>query len=118
MIDFPGALERELVPPLPALDVLDQPTRRLIVALLAHQPATVGELSGLLGLSQPLVSKHVRVLLDAGLLHVDRSPHDRRVRSYRLRRKPFAELEAWLADIRSTWRERTRHHPHERDEQL
>ena len=116
MIDFRAVLQRELVPPLRALDVLDQPTRRLIVALLAHQPASVGELSRMLELSQPLISKHVRVLLDAGLLDVDRSPHDGRVRLYRLRREPFAELEVWLADIRATWQQRTRHRPRERDD--
>jgi DNA-binding transcriptional ArsR family regulator len=117
-MDFRGRLHRGLVPPLPALDVLDQPTRRLIVALLAHQPATVGQLSQVLELSQPLVSKHVRALIDAGLLDVAPSSHDGRVRLYRLRREPFAELEAWLADIRATWHKRTRHRPHERDDAL
>lgn len=64
------------------------------------------------------MSKHVRVLLDAGLLTVIRSPNDGRVRLYRLRREPFAELEAWLADIRADWAERTRHRPGERDDGL
>ena len=117
VMDFRDALHEAYAPDLRALDVLDQPTRRLIVALIAQQPLTVGRLSRLLGLSQPLVSKHVRVLLDAGLLAVSRSPNDGRVRIYRLRREPFAELEAWLADIRTDWQKRTRHRPHERDEQ-
>ena len=117
-MDFRAALDRELLPPLHALDVLDQPPRRLIVALLSHQPATVGQLSRTLELSQPLVSKHVRALLDAGLVDVAPSAHDGRVRLYRLRREPFAELEAWLADIRAAWHQRTRHRPHERDDTL
>jgi DNA-binding transcriptional ArsR family regulator len=117
-MDFRGRLHQGLVPPLPALDVLDQPTRRLIVALLAHEPASIGQLTRMLELSQPLVSKHVRTLLDAGLLDVAPSAQDGRLRLYRLRRQPFAELEAWLADIRATWHKRTRHRPHERDDHL
>lgn len=99
----------ELVPPLPVLDVLDSPTRRLIVYLLAQGPASVRWLSRVLDRSQPLVSKHLRVLLEAGLLEVDRSTRDGRIRLYRLRREPFAHTEAWLADIRATWHRTTRH---------
>jgi DNA-binding transcriptional ArsR family regulator len=117
-MEFRDALHDAYAPDLSALDVLDQPTRRLIVGLIAREPSSVGRLCRLLGLSQPLVSKHVRVLLGAGLLAVTRSTHDGRVRVYRLRRQPFAELEAWLADVRTDWQERTRHRPHERDEQL
>jgi DNA-binding transcriptional ArsR family regulator len=118
VMEFRDALHEAYAPNLAALDVLDQPTRRLIVGLIAREPGTVGRLCRLLGLSQPLVSKHVRILLDAGLLDVSRSPRDGRVRVYRLRRQPFAELEAWLADIRADWHERTRHRADERDEQL
>ena len=117
-MEFRDALHEAYAPDLRALDVLDQPSRRLIVALIAQQPLTVGRLSHLLGLSQPLVSKHVRVLLDAGLLTVTRSARDGRVRVYRLRREPFAELEAWLADMRADSQKRTRHRPQERDVQL
>jgi DNA-binding transcriptional ArsR family regulator len=106
----------ELVPALPALDVLDTPTRRRIVYLLAHGPASVRWLSRVLDQSQPLVSKHLRVLLEAGLLDVDQSAHDGRIRLYRLRREPFAHTEAWLADIRTTWHRTTRHHRYDEDE--
>jgi DNA-binding transcriptional ArsR family regulator len=106
----------EVVPPLPALDVLDSPIRRRIVYLLAHGPASVRWLSRALNRSQPLVSKHLRVLLEAGLLDVDRSDRDGRVRLYRLRREPFAQTEAWLADIRATWHRTTRHQLYDEDE--
>ncbi len=106
----------ELVPPLPALDVLDSPMRRGIVYLLAQGPASVRWLSRVLDRSQPLVSKHLRVLLEAGLLDVDRSDRDSRIRLYRLRREPFAETEAWLADIRATWHRTTRHHLYDEQE--
>jgi DNA-binding transcriptional ArsR family regulator len=106
----------ELVPPLPALDVLDSPTRRRIVYLLAQGPASVRWLSRVLDQSQPLVSKHLRVLLDAGLLEVDRSDRDGRIHLYRLRREPFAQTEAWLADIRTTWHRTTRHHLYDEHE--
>lgn len=110
-----AAAAPELLPPLRALDVLAEPTRRLIVQLLAHQPATVTELARLLGQSQPRVSKHLRALREAGLVQANVSPADGRVRVYDLRRDQLAELEAWLADIRADWRRRTRHTPLEPD---
>jgi DNA-binding transcriptional ArsR family regulator len=67
-MEFRDALHDAYAPDLAALDVLDQPTRRLIIGLIAREPSTVSRLCRLLGLSQPLVSKHVRVLLDAGLV--------------------------------------------------
>ena len=117
-MELDADLLAQLVPPLLALDVLDSPARRWIVYLLAHGPASVSRLSRELGQSQPLVSKHIRVLLEAGLLDVARSSSDGRVRLYRLRREPFAQTEAWLADIRATWHQSTRHAPYERDDRL
>ena len=101
----------DLLPSLRALDVLAEPSRRLILQLLAQQPATVTELARRLKQSQPLVSKHLRVLREAGLVEASVSPADGRVRVYDLRRHQLAELEAWLADLRATWHRRTRHTP-------
>jgi LmbE family N-acetylglucosaminyl deacetylase len=57
---------------------------------------------------QPLLSKHLRILREAGLVEATLGGADRRRRVYDLRREPLAELEAWLADIRADWHHRTR----------
>jgi DNA-binding transcriptional ArsR family regulator len=80
--------------------VLAEPTRRQILDLLRDGERPVGELVDLLGSSQPLVSKHLKVLRDAGL--VEARPQAQR-RLYRLRPEPLAELDAWLAPYRRLW---------------
>lgn len=79
---------------------LAEPTRRSILDLLRDGERPVGELVERLSLSQPLVSKHLRVLRDAGL--VDVRPDAQR-RLYRLRPEPLAELDEWLAPYRRLW---------------
>jgi|SRR5919198_6716937 DNA-binding transcriptional ArsR family regulator len=81
-------------------DVVAEPTRRRILDLLRERERPVGELVGLLGISQPGVSKHLRALRDAGLVSV-RVEAQRRW--YRLRATPLAELDAWLAPYRQFW---------------
>jgi len=80
--------------------VLAEPTRREILDLLRDRERPVGELVDALGASQPLVSKHLKVLRDAGL--VDVRPDAQR-RLYRLRPEPLVELDAWLASYRHLW---------------
>jgi DNA-binding transcriptional ArsR family regulator len=80
--------------------VLAEPTRREILELLRDGERPVGELVEQLGSSQPLVSKHLRVLRDAGL--VEARPQAQQ-RLYRLRPEPLAELDAWLAPYRGLW---------------
>jgi DNA-binding transcriptional ArsR family regulator len=82
------------------LDVLAQPTRRQILDLLRERPRLVGELSAALDLSQPLTSKHLRVLRDAGLVDV---ATEGKARRYHLRPAPLAELDEWLAPYRWLW---------------
>jgi len=86
------------------LSVLAEPTRRRILDLLLEQPRTVnqlvGELVDLLGLSQPGVSKHLRVLRDGGFVAVRA---DAQRRFYELRPAPLAEVDAWLAPYRRLW---------------
>ena len=82
------------------LSVLAEPTRRRILDLLLEQPRTVNQLVGALGTSQPTASKHLRVLRDAGLVHVH--PEAQR-RVYALRPHRLAELDAWLAPYRRLW---------------
>ena len=80
--------------------VLAEPTRRTILDLLRDGERPVGELVDRLRLSQPAVSKHLRVLREAGLVDV-RSDAQRRL--YRLRPEPLAEVDAWLAPYRRLW---------------
>jgi DNA-binding transcriptional ArsR family regulator len=81
-------------------EVLAEPTRRRILDLLLEQPRSVGELVDRLGLSQPGTSKHLRVLRDAGLVHVRREAQRR---WYELRPEPLTEIDAWLAPYRQLW---------------
>jgi DNA-binding transcriptional ArsR family regulator len=81
-------------------DVLAEPTRRRILDLLREEERPVSELVRRLAISQPGVSKHLRVLRDAGLVEVR---HDAQRRYYRVRAEPLAEIDAWLAPYRRLW---------------
>ena len=81
-------------------EVLAEPARRRILELLRQRERPVGELVERLDLSQPGVSKHLRVLREAGLVRV-RPEGQRRV--YGLRAEPLRELDAWLAPYREFW---------------
>jgi DNA-binding transcriptional ArsR family regulator len=81
-------------------DALAEPARREILELLRQGERTVGELVERLKLSQPGVSKHLRVLRHAGLVRV--RPEGQR-RWYGLRAEPLAELDAWLQPYREYW---------------
>jgi len=83
-----------------AFDVLAEPTRRRILDLLREDERPVGELVGALALSQPGVSKHLKVLRDAGLVEVR---HDAQRRYYRVRAEALAEIDEWLAPYRRMW---------------
>ncbi len=80
--------------------VLAEPHRRDILDLLREGERPVGDLVDELRLSQPTVSKHLRVLRDAGLVEVRQ---DAQRRLYRVRAEPLAEIEAWLAPYRRLW---------------
>jgi DNA-binding transcriptional ArsR family regulator len=86
-----------------AFELLAEPTRRQIVGLLRERPRAVGELVSQLGLSQPGVSKHLRVLREGGLVRVR---PDAQRRWYELDPAPLAELDAWLEPYRALWAER------------
>ncbi|MDY7086854.1 MAG: metalloregulator ArsR/SmtB family transcription factor [Actinomycetota bacterium] len=83
-----------------ALAALAEPTRRRIVDALRLRECTVGELVETLAMSQPAVSKHLRVLREAGVVTA-RIRAQQRV--YRLEPGPFRELDAWLAPYRRMW---------------
>jgi DNA-binding transcriptional ArsR family regulator len=83
-----------------AFDVIAEPRRRQILDLLARGEQPVGELVRRLRMSQPAVSKHLRVLRDAGLVT---SRVDAQRRRYRLNATPLAEIDRWLAPYRALW---------------
>lgn len=81
-------------------EVMAEPNRRVIVELLRDRERTVGELVGALDVSQPAVSKHLKVLRDAGLVE---SRVDAQKRFYRVRVQPLREIDAWLEPYRAIW---------------
>jgi DNA-binding transcriptional ArsR family regulator len=83
-----------------AFDVLADPSRRQILGLLLEGERSAGELVEALQISQPAVSKHLKVLREAGFAEV-RADAQRRL--YRLRPEPLAEIDAWLQPFRRYW---------------
>ena len=81
-------------------DVLVDPHRRQILALLRSRPHAVGELVEHTGLAQSGVSRHLRILREAGFVTVTREAQSR---VYRLEPARFQELDQWLADYRTLW---------------
>ncbi|HEY5105276.1 MAG TPA: metalloregulator ArsR/SmtB family transcription factor [Caulobacteraceae bacterium] len=84
-------------------EALAEPNRRRIIELVGQHDRSAGQIVDALQISQPGVSKHLRVLREAGLVSV-RKDAQRRV--YRLRPEKLAELDAWLAPYRRFWRGR------------
>lgn len=81
-------------------EVIAEPNRRAILSLLASSEQSVGEIERRLRMAQPTVSKHLRVLREAGFVE---STVDAQRRLYRLRAEPLQELDAWLAPFRRFW---------------
>lgn len=84
-----------------AFSILAEPARRQILDLLRDGEKSVSDLVEALGMSQPAVSKHLRILREAGL--VEARPRGQ-LRLYRLRPEPLAEIDAWLAPYRRLWK--------------
>src|SRR5689334_21900473 len=84
-------------------EILAEPRRRHILDLLRERDRSVNDLVSALGISQPGVSKHLRVLRDAGLVEA-RVEGQRRV--YRLRPEPLQQVDEWLTPYRAAWRDR------------
>jgi len=80
--------------------VLAEPNRRAILGLLVSSDRSVGEIERRLRMPQPAVSKHLRVLRDAGFVE---STVDAQRRLYRLKPEPLQEVAAWLAPFREFW---------------
>jgi DNA-binding transcriptional ArsR family regulator len=81
-------------------EIIAEPSRRAILSLLVSSEQSVGEIERHLRMSQPTVSKHLRVLRDAGFVE---SIVDAQRRLYRLKPEPLQELDVWLAPFRRLW---------------
>jgi len=81
-------------------EIIAEPNRRAILSLLVSSQQSVGEIESQLRMTQPTVSKHLRVLRDAGFVE---STVDAQRRLYRLKPEPFQEVDAWLAPFRRFW---------------
>ena len=81
-------------------DIIAEPNRRAILSLLVSSQRSVGEIERRLGMPQPTVSKHLRVLREAGFVE---SMVDAQRRLYRLKPEPLQEVDAWLAPFRRFW---------------
>jgi DNA-binding transcriptional ArsR family regulator len=103
--DRRSASEAELAT---VLQALADPTRLGVVQLLSTSPRRAGELAAASGVSAPAMSKHLRVLLDAGIVSDERPPDDARVRVFRLRPESVVALRAWLDQLQAHWNEQLR----------
>ena len=83
-----------------AFEIIAEPNRRAILSLLISSQRSVGEIERQLRMSQPTVSKHLRVLREAGFVE---STVDAQRRLYRLKPEPLQELDTWLAPFRRFW---------------
>jgi DNA-binding transcriptional ArsR family regulator len=81
-------------------EIIAEPNRRAILSLLVSKQQSVGEIERELGMPQPTVSKHLRVLREAGFVE---STVDAQRRLYRLKPEPFQEVDAWLDRFRRFW---------------
>ena len=85
--------------------VLADPTRRRVVELLGQGPQRAGELSRALGVSAPALSRHLRLLLSAGIVADERVAEDARLRVFHLRPESLAGIQAWLDQVQAHWDE-------------
>jgi DNA-binding transcriptional ArsR family regulator len=81
-------------------EVIAEPNRRAILSLLSSSQQSVGEIEQRLRMTQPTVSKHLRILREAGFVE---STVDAQRRLYRLKPEPFQEMDIWLAQFRRFW---------------
>jgi DNA-binding transcriptional ArsR family regulator len=90
------------------LQALGDPARLRVVEVLSRSPRRAGDLAGAVGVPAPTMSKHLRVLLAAGIVADERSARDARVRVFRLRRESVVAVRAWLDQVQAHWDEQLR----------
>ena len=87
---------------------LADPTRRRVLELLSERPRRAGELAVAAKTSAPVMSRHLRILLESGFVADERVPDDARARVFRLRHEPIGDLQAWLDQLEAHWNEQLR----------
>ena len=86
-------------------DVLGDETRRRVVELLSVGPQRAGKLAEATGTTPATMSRHLRVLLERGVVQDERAADDARVRLFKLQHEPFVALQAWLDQVQAHWSE-------------
>ena len=89
-------------------EALANPTQREIIQLLNQNPHHTNKITNSTKMSGPAMSRHLRVLLQAGIVADERSPGDARVRVFRLRPESMVAIQAWLDQVRAQWDEQLR----------
>jgi DNA-binding transcriptional ArsR family regulator len=84
-------------------EALADPRRRQVVQMLSVRPHRAGELANAAGMSAPAMSRHLRTLLDAGLIEDERTRDDARLRVFRLRPQSFVAVQAFLDQLQADW---------------
>ena len=87
------------------LQALGDPARLRVVEMLSRSPRRAGDLAAAAGVPAPTMSKHLRVLLAAGIVTDERSARDARVRVFRLRRESVVAVRSWLDQVQAHWDE-------------
>ena len=88
------------------LQALAEPTRRAVVGLLRDGPQRASEIADALAMSRQAMSRHLRVLRQAGVIHevgATSADDDARARTYQLQAQPLADLQSWLTDLQAFW---------------
>jgi DNA-binding transcriptional ArsR family regulator len=84
-------------------EALADPRRRRVVQMLSVRPRRAGELANAAGMSAPAMSRHLKALLDAGLIEDERTRDDARLRVFRLRPQSFVAVQAFLDQLQADW---------------
>lgn len=87
------------------IGALADPARRQVIQLLGAAPRRAGELAAAAGISAPAMSRHLKVLLQAGIVADERTAQDARLRYFRLRPQSMTALQAWLDQLQAHWDE-------------
>lgn len=94
--------------PVDVFEALADPTRRQVVQLLGTRPHRAGELAQATGMTQPAMSRHLKILLTSGIIEDERVPEDARVRLFRLQPESLVVVRAFLDQLQAEWRSQLR----------
>jgi len=84
-------------------EAIADPTRRQVLQLLGSRPHRAGELADAAGMSPPAMSRHLKILLESGLVQDERVPDDARLRIFRLRPESLVAVQAYLDQVQAEW---------------